>query len=335
MAGQPRVVVTQRFFDAASVDFLQSQGCDVVIADLPPGQADGALGQAALTEILDGAAGWIVGHAHVTRSLLEALPGLKVIARRGVGYERVDLKAAEALERVVTIAAGGNDASVADQAIGMMIGLGRRFRESQAAMQGGDWTILMGRDLYRATVGVVGLGRTGRSVVKRLKGFEASVLVLSNRPDAAYAEATGVTYVDLPTLLGRSDYVTLHAPLTEATRHMVDASALALMQPGAFLINTARGGLVSDADLLAALKSGHLGGAGLDVFESEADPGMAGVTAELLSLPNVIAAPHAGASTREGLDRTNMIAARCAAAVISGEDPPAGCVIADGRTRAA
>lgn len=335
MAGQPRIVVTQRFFDEASADYLRRHGCEVVIADLPPGQADGGLDQATLVAILGGAAGWIVGHAHVTRGLMEALPDLKIIARRGVGYERVDLRAAADLGRVVTIAAGGNDGSVADQAIGMMIGLGRRFREAQSAMQGGDWSILMGRDLYRATVGVIGLGRIGRSVVKRLSGFEANVLVSSSRPDPAYAEATGVTFVDLPTLLRRSDYVTLHAPLTEATRHLIDAEALTLMKPGAFLINTARGGLVSDADLLAALTAGRLGGAGLDVFESETDKGMAEVTARLLALPNVIAAPHAGASTREGLDRTNMIAARCVVAVLEGGNPPAACVVADGRARAA
>lgn len=331
MAGQPRIVVTQRFFDEVSTDFLRSRGCEVVVADLPPGQADGGLDQQALESILAGAAGWIVGHARVTRPLLEALPGLKVIARRGVGYDRVDLRAAADLGRVVTIAAGGNDASVADQAIGMMIGLGRRFREAQSAMQTGDWSILMGRDLYRATVGVIGLGRIGRGVVKRLRGFEATVLVASTHPDAGYADATGSSFVDLPTLLQRSDYVTLHAPLIEATRHMIDANAITQMQPGAFLINTARGGLVSDAALLEALKAGRLGGAGLDVFESEADEGMADITAQLLALPNVIAAPHAGASTREGLDRTNMIAARCAAAVLAGENPPVECVVADGR----
>lgn len=332
MAGPPRVVVTQRFFDEASIDFLRRRGCDVVVADLPPGQADGGLDHEALVGVVAGAAGWIVGHARVTRALLEALPDLRIVSRRGVGYERVDLDAARDLGRVVTIAAGGNDASVADQAIGMMIGLGRRFRESQLAMQGGDWSILMGRDLYRATVGVVGLGRIGRSVVKRLRGFEATVLVASGRPDPAYAEATGVTFADLPTLLTASDYVTLHAPLTEATRHMIDDAALATMKPGAILINTARGGLVSDRDLLASLKSGHLGGAGLDVFESETDPALAPVTDQLIALPNVIAAPHAGASTREGLNRTNMIAARCVAAVLDGEDPPVECIVADGRT---
>lgn len=330
-SGARRVVVTQRFFDEASRAVLERAGCEVVVADLPPGQADGGLSHDQLVGLLAGAAGWIVGHARVSRELLAALPGLQIVSRRGVGYERVDLQAARDLGRVVTIAAGGNDASVADQAIGMMISVGRRFREAQAHMIGGSWSILMGTDLYRKTVGVVGLGRIGRSVVKRLSGFEARVLVATSRPDPDYAARTGVTFTDVPALLRESDYVTLHAPLTAATRHMINADSLATMRPGAFVINTARGGLVSDADLLVALQAGRLGGAGLDVFESESDPALQPVTDALIALPNVVAAPHAGASTREGLDRTNMIAARCVVDVLEGRTPPAECVAADGR----
>lgn len=331
-AGSRRVVVTQRFFDEASKAFLLSAGCEVAIADLPPGQADGGLSHDELVALLEGADGWIVGHARVTRELLAALPRLSIISRRGVGYERVDLQAARDLGRVVTIAAGGNDASVADQAIGMMISVGRRFREAQDQMAAGSWSILMGTDLYRKTVGVVGLGRIGRSVVKRLSGFEAQVLVATSRPDPAYASETGVTFADVDTLLRASDYVTLHAPLTPATRHLINAESLRTMRPGAIVINTARGGLVSDADLLAALLAGELGGAGLDVFESENDPTMQPVTDALIALPNVVAAPHAGASTREGLDRTNMIASRCVVEVLEGRSPPRECVVADGRS---
>lgn len=329
--GTRRVVVTQRFFDEAAIAYLQAQGCEVVVADLPAGQADGDLDHDQLVSLLDGAQGWIVGHAKVTRFLLSALPELAIVSRRGVGYERVDLEAALDLGRVVTIAAGGNDASVADQAIGMMIALGRRFREAQAQMEAGSWSILMGGDLYRKTVGVIGLGRIGRSVVQRLAGFEAQVLVTSGRPDPDYAARTGAAFVDLDELLERSDYVSVHAPLTPATRHMIDAAALGRMRPGAILINTARGGLVSDRDLLAALEAGRLGGAGLDVFESESDPAMRPVTKALIARADVVAAPHAGASTREGLARTNMIAARCVVAVLNGETPPAECVVADGR----
>lgn len=326
-----RVVVTQRFFDAQTLAYLRNEGLDVALADLPAGKADSDLGHAELVKILDGAAGWIVGHARVTRELMAALPELKVISRRGVGYERVDLAAARDLGRVVAIAVGGNDASVADHALGMMLTLARRFRESQASMERGEWKILQGSDLYRKTVGVIGLGRIGRSLVQRLRGFEAEVLAVSSRPDPAYARETGVACVGLDELLARSDHVSLHAPLTPETRFLIDADALTRMKPGAFLINTARGGLVDDRALLEALRDGRIGGAGLDVFVSESDPAFRPVTEALVALPNVVATPHAGASSREGLARTNRVAAESVVAVLQGRDPAPGCMVADGR----
>lgn len=331
MAGG-RVVVTQRFFDDASVDVLTAAGCSVEIAALPAGKADGDLGHDELVALLKGAEGWIVGHARVTADLQAALPALRVISRRGVGYDRVDLQAAGRLGKVVCIAAGGNDASVADHAIALMLSVSRRFRESQNNMLAGNWSILMGRDLYQKTVGVIGLGRIGRSLVQRLKGFEAKILVHGGRADPAYERDARLVRTDLHTLLSESDFVSIHAPLTPETRFMIDEAALARMKPGAFLINTARGGLVDDRALLASLKSGHLGGAGLDTFMSEADPSYREVTQELIALPNVIATPHSAASSREGLDRTNMVAAMCVVDVLAGRTPPAQCVVADGRT---
>ena len=331
MSAGRRVVVTQRLFDTATIAYLEAQGCEVALADLPPGKGDGDLTREELETLLAGAAGWIVGHARVTRELLAALPELRIVSRRGVGYERVDLEAARELGKVVAIAAGGNDASVADHAIALMLAVGRRFRESQARMLAGDWTILTGSDLYRKTVGVVGAGRIGRSVVQRLRGFEAQILVHSRRQDEAWAAENGVTYADMPAVLARSDYLTLHAPLTSDTRLLIDAAAMAAMKPGGIVINTARGGLVDDRALLEALTRGHLGGAGLDTFASESDPDFRPVTDALLALPNVVATPHAAASSREGLERTNMVAACSVVAVLNGKDPAEGCVVADGR----
>lgn len=331
MSDSRKVVVTQRFFDEATLNYLRQNHCDVAIAELPAGKADGDVPESVLREWLHGAAGWIVGHARVTRDLLAALPDLKIVSRRGVGYERVDVNAIRDLGRVATIAAGGNDATVADQTIGLMLALGRRFREGQAGVARGSWAIPLGTDLYRKTVGVVGLGRIGRSVVKRLVAFDCRVLVHAPRQDAQLAAQLGFEYADLNTVLSQSDYLTLHAPLTPETRFLVREETIGLMKPTAFVINTARGGLVEDRDLLAALNQQRLAGAGLDVFMSESDPSYAPVTQELASLPNVIAQPHSGASTREGLDRTNMVAARCVVAVLNGADPPTECIVADGR----
>lgn len=328
------VVVTQRFFDEETISYLKAHRCEVLLADLPPGKADGELAEDTLAQVLAQADGWIVGHARVTRQLLARLPRLQVIARRGVGYERVDTAAVADLGKVAAIAVGGNDACVADHALALMLAVNHRLRESQMQMNAGFWAILTGSDLFRKTVGIVGLGRIGRSVVQRLKGFEAQILAVTENQDAEWARQHGVTYVDMDKLLALSDVVTLHAPLTPETRMLIDAQALARMKPTAVLVNTARGGLVDDAALLDALKAGTIAGAGLDVYLSESDPAYTSVTNELIALPNVIATPHSGASTREGLNRTNRIAAQCVVAVLDGAEPPAGCVIADGRQRA-
>ena len=329
--GKRRVVITQRFFDAAAIAYLEAAQCEVEIAELAPGQADSNLTPSQLHALLDGAAGWIVGHAVVNDSLLRPLPHLQVIARRGVGYERLDLDAIRALGKVATVAVGGNDACVADRVLAMMLALGHRLRESQERMEGGNWTILPGTDLYKKKVGIIGLGRIGRGVVRRLSGFDARVFASVPRPDLAYGDENDISYIGIEELLEQCDYVSLHAPLTPATRHLIDAAALRRMQPEAFLINTARGGLVDDRALLAALEAERLAGAGLDVFESESDPACHDVTRALLARSNVVATPHSGASTREGLARTNMLAARSVVAVLDGTAPPPDSVIADGR----
>lgn len=154
---------------------------------------------------------------------------------------------------------------------------------------------------------------------------------MSANRDEAYAAANGITYVNLDTLLSRSDFVSIHAPLTPETRFLINAPALRRMKSSAILINTARGGLVDDRALLDAIEAGTIAGAGLDTFVSETDPAFKAVTQRLIESPNVIATPHAGASSREGLDRTNMVAARCVVAVLDGLDPPSQCVVADGR----
>ena len=333
-----RVVITQRYIDKATLDFLDQQACDVTVAELPPGQADGALSEGELRTLLADADGWIVGHAQVTASLLAGLPRLQVIARRGVGFERVDTAAVRGAGKVATIAPGGNDACVADHALAMMLGLGHRLRESQQNMAAGNWSILTGTDLYRKTVGIIGFGRIGKAVARRLAGFDARILVVSSSDPAQFPgqqaahDQAAIEHVDLHTLLAQSDYVSLHAPLTPQTRFLIDAPALARMKPGSFLINTARGGLVEDRHLLAALREGRIAGAGLDVFLSESDPGYADVTGDLIALPNVLCTPHSAASTNEGLQRTNFIAAQCVVAVLDGGVPSSDCVIADGRS---
>lgn len=327
------VVITQSNIDQATLDYLVASGCTVERAALPTGKSEGDLTEAELTAILCQADGWIVGQAWIRTGLLQALPGLRVISRRGVGYDRVDTSAVMKTGKVLAIAAGGNDASVADHALAMMLSLLRRLRIDQARMLAGDWKILPPSDLTGRTIGLIGCGRIGRSVVRRLQGFDCNVLVQTPRQDEVWGAAAGVRFAGLNDLLEVSDIVSIHCPLRPETRNLIDAAALARMKRGAILLNTARGGIVDDHALLASLQSGHLGGAGLDVFASEADARLADVTAALLALPNVVATPHSAASSVEGLALTNLIAAQSVVAVLDGRDPSPACVVADGRGR--
>ena len=258
---------------------------------------------------------------------MEAAPACKVFVRRGVGYERLDVKAIAERGGAAMIASGGNDESVADHVIGLMLAVARRVREQHLAMLAGDWSIRVSGDLYGKTVGIVGLGRTGRALARRLRGFATRTLAATPRPDADFAGANAIRLTDLASVLQESDFISLHAPLNPQTRHMIGERELATMKSGAILINAGRGGLVDDAALLKALRSGKLGGAGLDVYESETDPALKPVALELLALPNVVGTPHSAASTREGLARTNLIAARCVIAALDGSTPPPGCLI--------
>ena len=331
MSMNRRVVVTQRFFDAATTAYLEARGCEVVLPEVARDAGDAHLGRADLTCLLEDASAWIIGQAHVTRELLEGLPNLLVLSRRGVGYDRVDVAAVAELGRVLTIAAGGNDASVADHTLALMLGVARRIRESQMLMAAGSKAVPIGTDLNCKTVGIVGLGRIAKTVIKRLSGFDVRLLVTAPARHDEAARALGAGVVDLATLLRESDYVTLHCPLTAETRFMIDKAALPLMKPTAILINTSRGGLVQDAHLLDALLAGHLAGAGLDVFVSESDAGAQAVTQALIALPNVLATPHAAASSREGIVATNRVAAENVLAVLDGGVPTEGRLIVDGR----
>lgn len=323
-----KILVTTRLFDQPATDYLARSGYAVVCSGLPPDAVDTHIPDDRLHALLDGAAGWIVGLRAVTREILSAHPELKVIARRGVGHDRVDVAAARELGRVVAIAAGANDPSVADHTLALMLAALRRLRQSTAQLAADDWRAVIGGDLHGRTVGLVGFGRIARGVARRLQGFEARVLVSTPRPDPAVG---GVTYVPLDRLLAESDVVSLHLPLTQQTRGLLDAGAIAALKPGAVVVNTARGGLIDDAALLAALESGHLGGAGLDVFEAETDPAKRAVAAALIARPEVVASAHAAGSSREGLARGNMIAARCVVAALGGAPLPEGCLVADGR----
>jgi D-3-phosphoglycerate dehydrogenase/(S)-sulfolactate dehydrogenase len=205
-----------------------------------------------------------------------------------VGYDRVDVPAATRHRVAVAITPTANHECVAEHAMALLLAVTRQIVGHHADVLRGDWTRRVMLPLRGRTLGLVGLGRIGRSMALRARGFRMNLLAYDEFPNRAFAEEHQIRLVDFPTLLAESDYVTLHAPLTPATHGLMNARTFAQMKPGALLINTARGGLVVEADLVDALRRGQLGGAGLDVFEQEPTP----VDNPLLSLPNVVASPH-------------------------------------------
>jgi D-3-phosphoglycerate dehydrogenase len=320
------VLVSTRFFDAAAEQLLRDNDCKIIKSGLPYDVQDDTLSTAQLHSLLEGVDGWVVGTVQVTEELMRAHPRLKVIARRGVGYNNVDIKAAQALNKHVTIASGGNEAAVADHAVAFFLALAKKLNESHQALQQGRWSTFVSTELFEKTVGLIGFGRIARGVTKRVKGFDANVLAYDPFADEKTVSQHGAKLTSLEELLARSDYVSLHLPYSKETRHLINAERMAQMKKGAFLINTARGGLIDEAALLDALTSGHIAGAGLDVFENEPDL-QDPVVKALLAHPHVMATAHAAGSSEEGLQRTNKIAAQTVIDLLNGRSIDPACLV--------
>jgi D-3-phosphoglycerate dehydrogenase / 2-oxoglutarate reductase len=250
---------------------------------------------------------------------LDASGGMEVVTRIGVGYDAVDVPALSRRKVPLMVAGTANSPSVAEQALFMMLTLAKRATEMHSIVKDGTWGHRLGKlpfDLYGKTVLIVGFGRIGTRTAKRCLAMEMQVLVYDPYKPEADIKAAGCERVgDLDEALPRADFVSIHCPKTPETVGMINAARLQRMKPAAYLINTARGGLIDEKALHDALVSGKLAGAGLDVFEQEPPP--AGHS--LFGLPNVILAPHVAGVTREAVDRMSEQTARNILSALDGE----------------
>ena len=233
----------------------------------------------------------------VNAGVLQQAPKLRVIGRAGVGVDNVDLPAATAAGVLVMNTPGGNAVSVAEQTLALMLSLARFIPQASASTKSGKWEKkkFLGTELREKTLGIIGLGSIGREVVKRARAFEMRILAFDPYVNSQTAQDVGVELVELDTLYAQSDYITLHTALTPESQRMLSHEAFAKMKKGVRIINCARGELIDQPALTAAIRSGQAGGAALDVFEKE--PPAAGDP--LLGLENVVATPHIGGSTEE------------------------------------
>jgi D-3-phosphoglycerate dehydrogenase len=248
----------------------------------------------------------------VTAELLDAAHCLRVVGRAGAGVDTIDVDAATTRGIVVVNAPGGNAVAAAEHSLALMFALARRVAAADASMKRGEWSrsAYVGSELTGKTLGLVGLGRVGSEVAHRALGLAMRVLVYDPYIPDEHARHLGLEPVELDDLLATADFVSLHVPLTDATRGIISADRIANMQPGAFLVNCARGGLVDEPALLAALDTGRLAGAGIDVYSREPVP----ADDPLPRHPKVVATPHLGASTVEA---QAQVAAQVASEVLA------------------
>ncbi len=300
----PNLELEQAVMNAANLELVPAQ-CeteDDVIAAC--GDADGLLNQ----------------YAPMSRRVLSSLPKLKVLTRYGVGVDKVDILAATELGIAVCNVPDYGIEEVSDQAIALLMGLARGTHRLDRAVRAGVWDFALARPVYRMRgklLGVIGYGRIGRATARKAAGLGLEVIAFDPRADQPGFEVEGARMVDLERLLRQSDFVSIHAPHTPETNHLIDADALAIMKPSAMLINTSRGGLVDTIALENALRNGVIAGAGLDVLEVEPIP----VNHGLLTLENCVITPHAAWYSEDAFVDLKTKCAEETASVLSGLQP--------------
>lgn len=251
----------------------------------------------------------------VTKDIIQAGKKLKIIGRAGVGLDNVDVEAASRLGIVVMNAPGGNTISTAEHTISMILALSRNIPQAHQSLKEGRWDRkkFMGTELYGKTLGVVGLGRIGTEVAKRAMSFGMKVLAYDPYLSLEKAKTLKIESADLKGVLKRADYITVHTPLTDETKHLISDKQISLMKDGVKIVNCARGGIIDEQALIKGLKSGRIAGCALDVYENEPPQG-----SPLLSMDNVVVTPHLGASTEEAQVNVAIDIARQMADGLSG-----------------
>ena len=291
----PKVLISDKLSPAA-IQIFRDRGLETdVKVGLTPDELRAVIGE------YDGLA--IRSNTKVTAELLAAAANLKVVGRAGIGLDNVDVAAATARGVVVMNTPFGNSITTAEHAIALMFALARNIPQADASTRAGKWekSRFLGVELTGKTLGIIGCGNIGVVVADRALGLKMKVVAYDPFLSADRARELGIDKVDLDTLLARSDFITLHTPLTEATRNIVDAKAIAKMRTGVRIINCARGGLVVEADLKAAIEAGKVAGAALDVYAAEPP-----ADSLLVGMDQVVCTPHLGAATTEAQENVAL-----------------------------
>lgn len=294
-----KVLVTPRSFGQFSqepYEILKAKGFEII--NNPKGSI---LSEEELIHLIKDVDAIILGVDPLTENVLKHAKKLKVISKYGVGVDNIDLEYAKANNIHVERAINANSDAVADYAFTLLLSVARRLVEIHQAVRDNDWTKRNALDIYQKTIGIVGYGAIGQGVAKRASGFDMNILVY----DPFYQGETLGEQVELDRIIKESDFISLHLPLTEDTKHLIDKEALSLMKKNAIIVNTARGGIIDEEALYEALKNKEIYGAGIDVFETEPAN-----DSPLITLDNVILGAHSAASTEGAVDNMGIFASR-------------------------
>ncbi len=313
-----KILITRQVFPEVIAALVQqfdvdhNESDDILTADALRARANGCAGViTCLTEKIDSA-------------FFEACPTVKAVSNIAVGYNNIDIADAGKRGVMVTNTPGVLDDTTADLTFALLMATARRITETERRLRNGEWKKgfalqqWLGTDIHHASLGIIGMGRIGQAIARRASGFDMKVHYHNRtRLEAAIESRLNVSYASKEDILRDSDFVVVMVPYSPATHHLIKAEDIALMKPTSILINTARGGVVDDVALIAALNENHIAGAGIDVFEGEPafNPGF-------LNLDNVVLTPHIGSATRATRMRMAMLAAENMLAALSGKTPP-------------
>ena len=309
-----KILITPRSFASISkipMEMLEEKGYEIT-----KNETGKPLNKKEMSVLIEDVDGIIIGIDDLNAGIIKQVHNLKVISKYGVGVDNIDIKAATTQGIVVTNTPKANIDAVADLTFALMLALARRIPEADRETKAGNWKKFIGTSVWRKKLGVIGLGKIGRQVVKRARGFEMEILCYDIIQDEEFARQFGVRYVDLETLLKESDYITIHIPLNNTIKGIIGYKELEMVNENSFIINTSRGGIIDEKALYDSLKNNKIKGAGLDVYEKEPPE-----NSPLMELENVIMLSHNGAYTEEAIANMGIESAQNLINVLEGREP--------------
>jgi len=300
MAKKPKVLVTPRSFAQYSDEpYKKMQEAGIEVIKNPTG---GVMSKEEMLKQVKGVDGIILGVDPCDADVLAASQ-FKIVSKYGVGTDNIDLEYCKANNIKVTITQNANSEAVADYSFALLLGVARRLLEIDTACRKGDWSKMVSVDVFGKKLGVIGLGAIGRGMVARAKGFSMNIYGYDIFQDEGYFKQNQITFATVEQMLRECDFISLHMPLNDDTRNLINAESLKLAKENLIIINTARGGIINEDDLYDALKSKRIYGAGIDVFEQEP-----ATNSKLLELDNVILGTHCAASTKGAVETMSNMA---------------------------